>query len=196
MPYVKRSRRPRRFRRRSSNKTIARIAKKVFNKQVETKYNNFQINAVPLSNVPFGQAMNNLAQGTTTSTRVGNSVRIQGLKLRYELQLADTFNVCRVYVLWSRAPINGSLLPGPLEVLSKDRQNFKVLYDRTHVLDQDDPTFVTTKDISRYIGGFSRFNNATATPTAGYLSLYAVSDSTLVSHPTFSFAASVTYQDA
>lgn len=196
MPVRKRMSRRRKNAKPKVTAPVASFVKKQINKNIETKYNNFELSAVPIADTPYKAVLNNLGQGTANNTRVGNSVRFQGVKLRYSIAVADTYNYVRVYLLWSKNDVNASLLPSHLGVLSKDRQNFKILYDRTHTVDSDDPAFITLRDINRYIGGFSRYNNTSALPTSGFLTLVAISDSSLVSHPALSYSVSITFQDA
>lgn len=104
------SRRSRTYTRRYSPtpyaKTIARIAKSVVNKQLETKENRYPHNNIgssSFSSVSYGSGsivaglFGATAQGVGQGQRVGNAIRAIGVRINLAIQPADTYNNFRIF---------------------------------------------------------------------------------------------------
>lgn len=200
MPYVRRSRRSRRFRRRASRKTIAKIVKSVFNKNVENKYQTYDLTT--FGGISTGGSLINinvLSQGTAVTQRVGNRVKFTSIRFKGTFGFADADNVTRMMVLWARAPLDVADMPTVHNPINPAEQNYKCLFDRTVVTDSNAASgirYLSVGTIFRKINGNSTYDNNTTTPSAGFLYVYFVSDSGATPNPTFTGQAIISYQDA
>lgn len=201
MAYVKRSRRPRRYARRPLRTTIAKIAKSVFNKKVENKYQIYDLatlGGVGSSGVLMN--INVLGQGTGITNRIGNRVKFSSVRFNGYWTYNDQTNIVRMMCLWSRAPLQLANLPAVAQPINPGNQNFKVLYDWTTNLESLASSGIMNKVLSRTvyrkIGGNSTYDDGTTTPEAGFLYFYFVSDSAVTGHPFFTGQAIMSYQDA
>lgn len=201
MPYYSRSQKRRARRNYRKSKSMAVIAKKVFNKHVENKYQTFDFTPTLVSTSGTLLNVNVLAQGATGATRIGNRVKFTSVRFKgFWIHSSDTYNVVRMMVLWSRTPLNVANMPSVQNPINPSRQNFKVLYDRTNVLEASTASglLVSAKPstVYRKINGNSTYDGTVTTPDAGYLYFYFVSDSGLTPHPSFNGMAIMSYQDA
>lgn len=154
-------RRPRPYRKTYRKKTIARVAKSVFNRYVETKevrYTHSNVGSVNFSTISYGSGaviaglFGAISQGTGQSTRVGNKVTARGIRVYFPLSAADTTNNLRFIVVSAKGgtPIQPSLTASFVSlVLSQassgttqwsapvDTNRFRVHYDKTFFLTFD-----------------------------------------------------------
>jgi len=156
----RRVKRSRRFRKTSSKKGIARIAKAVFNRGVETKESRYAYTSVGttsanFSSVSYGAGsivtgcFGGITNGTGQNNRIGNSIIARGIRIYMPLAPGDNNNCLRFIVVSpkSGAPIFPSSTASFVQsVLSNggsgstqwtfpvDTQRYRVHYDKTFYL--------------------------------------------------------------
>lgn len=193
-------RRSRRFARRPLRSAVAKIAKAVFNKNVENKYQTYDLTTLGgISTSGSLVNINLLSNGAGQSFRVGNRVKFTSVRFKGVFGFADTDNVIRMMVLWSRSPLTIANMPTVYNPINPAEQNYKLLYDKTVVTDNTAASGIRYHPIPtiyRKINGNSTYDGGINTPTAGFLYVYFISDSTLTVHPTFTGQAIMSYQDA
>lgn len=208
----KRSRRYRKLRgRRFKRRVTRRFVYRAINKNLEKKFRDFQYEA----NIAWtGNAWGGLVDipsGTTDTARIGDKVRLKGLRLRYQWDLSDTVNKCRVIVFqWCQSTNytvpavtdilqnTGTSTSGVFSPYNHDAgPNYRILYDRLHSLDADNPSpFVNTNISLRrckyrkisFVGG--------STDAIGKIFVLTITDSAATPHPAFKAYARLTFTDA
>ena len=99
--------RTRRFRKGSTTKRFARIAKSVFNRSVETKearYTYSSVGGINFSSVSYGSAavvaglFGAIAQGTGQAQRVGNSIYAREYEFTFPFRLVTTLTTFALFV--------------------------------------------------------------------------------------------------
>lgn len=163
-------------------------------------------------------AFNQLAQGTTNVTRVGNSITMHNLQINYMVSIpdsisADSVNIVRVFVVCiKRADFSGgapgvnaflqdSTATSPLHLLTPYKKDpnvqYKILYDRTHTLsgDSGNPRIIVKKFHINWKQGLkSEYERDNFTsPTSNYIYAFAASDSGLAGHPVLSMYCRLNY---
>lgn len=194
----------RRYNKRRSNarskKTLVKMVKNVVNSQIENKYQTYDLQQLGgISSSGSLINVNLLSSGAGQSFRVGNRVKFTSLRFKGVFGFADSDNVIRMLVLWSRAPLSVSNMPTVYNPINPAEQNYKLLYDKTVVTDSNASSgirYISIPTVYRKINGNSTYDGSVSTPTAGFLYFYFVSDSTVTSHPTFTGQAIMSYQDA
>lgn len=206
MPRISKTKKIFRRRRAPLAKRMARIARSVFNKNVENKRLTVTISTatIPGGNAPSGGQFfllnGGLSAGSTISQRVGNKIKISSVRFNGFWEYADSYNTVRMMVIWSRAPLDLSKMPTVTAPYDFARQPCKVLYDRTTSLESIASSGIMIKPLYKTIwckvNGISTYDPAPGNPVAGFLNLYLVSDSALTQHPSFNGTFFVNYQDA
>lgn len=146
----------------------------------------------------------NISQGITDSTRIGDSIKIQNLTLRYIGVRNTADSILRVMVLFDPqnkiAAVTDVLQStgSALSVISpknydKRFQN-NVLYDRTMTLTTADHPYVV-EDIVIPIDKHCQYNAATTTVNTGDIKLLTISNVSGVNLPTFTYYARLSYTD-
>lgn len=199
MAYARR-RKMRRGGVRRSRASIKKLVKSVFDKQVENKY---QTSTFPATSIDIAgnlTCLNTLNVGPAATERIGNRVKFTSVRVRGTFQYGDNTNVIRMMLLWARAPLQLGNMPAVNDPINPTGQNYKLLYDRSFHT-QNDPgagqlQIPLLRTIYRKINGNSTYNSFSATPDAGFLYVYFVSDSVVIPHPTFNGQFIISYQDA
>jgi len=154
-----------------------------------------------------------IAQGATSSTRVGDKIRIRSLHVKGMVLCADSYNHIRVIVFqWH--PMSTASVPTPTDILTtlgsgytpfstyKDNNegDYSILYDKTVVTVASQSN--ATREFDFWITG-GKFFDRTVHWTAGSSSLaknklflMIISDSSTNPHPTATFVTRLRYADA
>ncbi len=182
------------------NQSVAKIVKQVLNSQEEKKFflSSFSSGVdSTLQNVD----MSAVPQGTTASSRIGASIKLSALHLKWVAHLGDTTNLLRV-IIHHWKPNDAVDVPqaseifqtsGVLAPLLKIKPNrFTVLVDLLISLDTYHPMKTGSLDLKlgqlvSYVPGLDTGMN--------HLYLSILSDSGGVPNPTFEFVASMVYTD-
>ncbi len=134
---VKRRRFKKKFTRRKKM-PIVRLIKKVIQNQAEHKYTNFLHQSIGIVDVaPFAVTLLDILEGTSINERVGLSIQVARIHLRYKVITANTnirINV-RVYVIQNHTDKDPAALPAIEAIfptLQEAKVRYSVLYDRTH----------------------------------------------------------------
>lgn len=153
-----------------------------------------------------------LAQGTGNSARIGNEVTISRIHLRYNMVAGDATNVIRVILFqWldDDTLVNptyddilyrgGTLEPYTNCLYNYDkRHQYRILYDKRHVVDNDNPNAQQNFGEDKYCKGFVKkmqFDSSLLTGKGMIYGLY-VSDSGTVAHPAIDIHVRMYYRDA
>lgn len=96
----------------------------------------------------------------------------------------------------SKFPIGGAALIQPLGCWSGDLRanHYRILYDNLFSVDADDPVIVGTIRVPLINSKQVHFDGSTATTADGGIMLFAISDSSVASHPDLSFVSSLSYK--
>jgi len=205
--------RTRRFRKGSTTKRFARIAKSVFNRSVETKearYTYSSVGGINFSSVSYGSAavvaglFGAIAQGTGQAQRVGNSIYARGVRIYFPVQAGDNINNLRFICVSPKqgAPIQptnaqvfiqGVLSNGSIGATQwtypVDTNRWRVHFDRTFFLNfmPVDGSTSTSVARTRFLKAFVKVNRKIFWDDAGNINndvyLIAISDSAAVPNP-------------
>lgn len=152
-----------------------------------------------------------IPQGTDVSQRIGNDIRATHISLNYNIQLADPFNQIRIILFqWHEddavdVPTKDSILytagiSSYINALTffSNKDKYKILLDRTHTVAPGNSLGSNYKFTVPYIKvPHTRMSfNGSATNGKNMIYMFAVSDSTTVSHPVVSMQARLHYRDA
>lgn len=185
----------------------------------ELKYFSANSSLAAISSAPVIQgAFFDIPQGDTDQSRDGDRFQWCGsVDLRFQLMIADTTNLFRICLFqWhpSSVPTAGDLMlngpSGAIDVFSHyshdNRQQFKVLWDKTYTLIGNATTSSVPNTTKTTIFARKQISLKRATKnaqmaggtTAGTnkLYLYFISDSTLVNHPTITLSTKVFFRDS
>lgn len=216
MPFVKGSGMPRASRSgihfKSPAKQLTQQVKQVVNSQIVANSEKKELagsTSGTVSTSGFLDIINLASTGNTAFTRVGNEIKMVGkMSLGYQLTGADASNVIRIILFYSKSPVAIGNLPTVFDGVSRAVNKIKVLYDKIHQVQYNlvdagniqqgstKYTLVVRKNIN--LGKFgltSQYGAGTSTPTEGFLYLYGVSDSALVSHPGYTYATRLRFVD-
>lgn len=212
--------RHRRRRHRSKRTKVAKSVKKYVNKKIhqddETKFfDRTTVAGVGLydtfSSSGNQYELSNPAQGTTDSTRVGDKLRLRGLRLRFTLVPGDTTQTCRIIVYQYKG--NSSLhtpaisevlqsayigVDSPLAPFTHDYRNqFIILMDKTITLDSvSHPVKSYKKKVPLKYAKKQIAFTAGSTDGSNKVYMIAISDSTAAPHPQINFICRLFYDDA
>lgn len=184
-------------------KQVRKIVQKEINKKAEHKFHITSVQST-VDDVGYFYDLSDIAQGTTDSTRVGDSISPVSLQIKYDLGAVDAQNRVRVMLVrWldtSPITINDILLAGSstyrvYSSYTKDnRQKFNVLYDKTHMLQRDTSEEYQYKSWSKKMAGKIRYTAGTSLG-ADHIYLFLLSDSGAISHPVVNFYSRLNYID-
>lgn len=202
----------RRFRRRNFRtskvtKPVKRYVKSQLAKNIEYKYNTYYFGPSSIPNNGVVYNMISIAQGMGDTQRIGDTIKLKTITFKYSVTNADTYNITRLIIFqWK---MNNSYPPTFTNVLNgtsptvysqynvDNRQNFQVLYDRSHTTDADDPIKIVRgrinckyakKELTFYAGSASNGNQL--------IYALAISDSSASSHPLIEGEFNFWYTDA
>lgn len=211
--YTKRfsTRRRRRFRRtnRRQPRTLTKAIKRQVNRMAETKRLQRALAVVVANSPALITPLLQIPQGTGEGQRVGDHVMLQKVMLRWQITLADNTNTVR-FILFQWKQYTGPSGTDILNLTSPDYNtipfiapynvttdsSYKILMDRTYVVDTDDPVIRAQKLIYKGITQKINFQSAAGTSaTYNQLYLLVVSDSGATSHPAVNLTADMFYKD-
>lgn len=202
----------RKYRKNSKLATKAYV-KRIIARQIEDKY--LDTNETPtnlIEGVGFIERITSISQGTTDVTRIGDSVMLKNITIWFQVTGPDTSNMVRVIVFqWHSntnfvAPTIGDVLQyfaigDNREIMSPYvfdyKDQFRVLYDKFIGLDAVSNyqyatrIIIPAKKLTRRMQFVGAGLNA-----SNHVYILAVSDSTGVAHPGFTFLSRVVYEDA
>lgn len=209
-----RSRRPvARKTNRVTPRTVKRIAKKVVNRSIEIKQKDLTYTTLGLSSISYGSGAiiyglaASLAQGTADGQRIGNRVKLRGLRFWLPMQNGDTNNMLRLLFIrpkgvigsivpatWIQDIFNGTVSSTTQWTAPVNTERYQVMYDRTIRLAQQpaDGSTSTVMPMTKIMKGFFKLNTnvqyAYDANTTSYLPtkevyVLAISDSAAIPHP-------------
>lgn len=210
MRWVKRARTIRSKRvytRRKVSKPVKRYVRKQFNKIVETKYATRTFTSSPDNVGTVHDMIPAISQGTGDSNRIGDTILIKGIYMRYALTVADNTNYVRMIAFqWkgNSVPTITSVLSGVaptfLSHYNKDTEGlYTILFDKTHTLILGDyrPCSVHYKKVFlKYCRKKLQYVSGTNTQVNDTINVLCISDSTTSTHPLIEFNIRWYYQDA
>lgn len=206
--YKRKAKFRRRYRRkRKVGKTVKRFVKAQINKNLEYKYHTAYYNPSSIPNNGTVTALINISQGLLDIERVGDEIKLRTITFRYTVTVADNHNFLRFIIFQFKTsnvfpPSVSSVLNGTSPThLSQynvdNRSNYQVLYDRTHVMDTDDPAKIITGRVNmKYCKRKLQF--IAGSPTQGTNMIYAlaISDSSAAPNPSIIGEINFWYTDA
>lgn len=148
-------------------------------------------------------ALNTVSQGVTDNTRIGDSLKVQRLTMRYAVKRNSADSLIRVIVLWEQIPT----LSTPADVINgaggtnaplgpkvyDNRFKTRFLYDRTFALSSNNS--IKNVDVNLPINLHTQYSAGSTTITTGKLWLLVISDQITSNLPTFQYLTRVTYTD-
>jgi len=187
---------------------VKKYVKEQLNETVEHKY---FLASDSATTVDFGGAVYDktpVPQGDTDVTRDGDKIKLEEISFRYTVQIADTTNVFRVILFqWhpSSSPgITNILLTvgsanGVNSALTVDyEQQYKILYDRTHYLNNVAVPQTGLTEAVVIKKGFQKQMQFIAGGTTGTNHIWAafISDSAAATHPSINSSMRIRFSDA
>lgn len=186
---------------------VKRYVKRVVNKAEETKYIDVLPN-ITASSVTFGYVdlLGGISQGTSIANRIGDKIKLIGIRYLLQLLPGDNENVCRTLLLnyvkggaASSAPSALQTLLGPVTT----RSSFVVYKDWVHEARYVpvDGSTSTTVSLNKYYQGFIKLNKiinygGTANPVTNTMMLQLHSDSLAAPNPGITGYFRVYFKDA
>lgn len=193
-----------------SGKSFTRKVQTVIRKTAEKKYVAFNSSAAGIDTGGLILRFTEVPQGDTDVTRDGDQLTIRSLQFNYVLTLADTTNVMRV-ILFQWFDSTQSVQPIPSNILidtaigravaspySHDyRYQFKILYDKTHVLDSNTPVINRRVFLKRFPFKHKKIQYVGASSTNHNNGLFAlvISDSAVGPNPTITYSGKFNFSD-
>lgn len=148
--------------------------------------------------------LNNMSQGTTDVTRVGDSIKVQNLIIRGMVNWSNQQGVARMMVIWdpqNKITAVSDLLEStgsawaPYSPKKFDnRFQCRVLYDKTMTFHSNLPLLLVP-DIVIPINEHTQFSGGSTTISTGALKLIYLSNSSGATDPYFTLYQRVTYTD-
>lgn len=200
MPYRTKKRTYRRYKRRGGVKKMvkAMIAKNVETKLVVATFTDVSLTTSGL--LPYSYAFNDIGQGVTQQSRVGNQIRCTSMKYNFFITGADATNSIRILFYIPKDP--NVIISGLNFNQAPDLDQFTILKDM----------FISTSNTGnncvRRVGWLNFKKGRSSGMITQYTSpagnsvsrnrilMYAVSDSSLVNHPVLNGYTSLYYKDA
>lgn len=189
---------------------VNKALKRYTQRNVERKYFDVATGASPVgvSTTATSYQICSVPPGTTLTTRIGNSLIMKSLTIRYWIAAAtgDLSNLVRIIVFqWYPVVIS---TPQPTDILEtsdvlspyshSSPGQFHVMYDKTYVVDADDPVRNRTiKFFGRRIRKKDLVFNQSGSNSQQQngIQILLVSDSGAAAHPFVGFHARLTYTD-
>lgn len=215
--YIRKNRRYRRRRKyykRRTNKKFVKAVRRVIEKTIEKKYLHNKSNS-SVSSSGYALWPDIVPQGTTDITRVGDQVTIRSLrfKIMCTVNVTSAINWVRCLIFQyfpafdsssitaTTYPLNNILLDAVtypyLSPYSHDnRYNFRILYDKTRLLDTVNVPVVMFKGIiKKFARRKIQYYSASSTNCVNGLTVLLISDQT-TNLPTFVYSLKFNYSDA
>jgi len=217
MPVRRRFRgKGRRLRGRKLNVRQKVQVKRILGVQRELKYLDTGTNDYPISTTPVIFQLCSVAQGDTDTTRDGDRIYLKKMYIRGLLDVSDETNIVRlIFFQWkpnSAATATNILAPGPsgsIDVNSHyqhdNRQMYKILWDKTMLIAGPGTTPETPITpinqkrfqliLNRGLNRQMQFSAGTTTST-NQIYYIAVSDSSVIAHPTLTMMTRLMFTDS
>lgn len=173
---------------------------------VETKYKDYDRTETSINQNGVLRTLNDPAQGTSASTRVGDSILMKSIDIRGEIYANTSPAYLRMILIIDKqntittaAQIlenTGTYYSVHSQYNQDNRKQFSVLYDRTRFVDQttnqDNHLFHIRKKLSRHV----KFDTGTITINTGALKLLCISNANVAAaEPTTRYRSRFTYID-
>jgi hypothetical protein len=134
-----------------------------------------------------------LDAGSNENQRIGERVKLEYLKFRATMFGSDTFQRIRI-IIYRKTHSQTTAANTFLQFL--DPNQFAVLYDEIFAFSGSIAPLCHSVNMQMPISGVVQWNGTgQADTTGGQIWLRVVSDSTVVTHPTFDWCSLVTYRD-
>lgn len=183
-----------------------RMAKKLSN-AINTEYKAYDVTSVAGS-VDYNGGVSSLAalisQGTTDNQRIGDSLKLQNLTLRYIGVRNTADSILRVMVIFDPqnkiSAVTDVLAATGSAISVVSPKNYdkrfysNVLYDRTMTLTSADHPYVI-EDIVIPVDKHVQYSGGTTTVNTGDLKLLVISNVVTTNLPTLTYYARLTYTD-
>lgn len=207
------ARRKRYYTKKSNKLATKAYVKREIHKDDETKYLETATTGLAVDWNGTVTDLSVIAQGTTDGQRIGDKVRIRGLRLHMIMNIADNTQNVRVMIVQFRGntQIAGAptvaqvLVPTTLGTINAPianrvwdlTQQFNVLYDKLYTYESvSKPVLHVRRTISiKYAKRLMSFYQA-GTTGANKLYLMLISDSGAAPHPSIQFQIRLMYDDA
>ncbi len=189
-----------------SKSVVRQMIKSSLGSQQELKYYSTFINTtLDISGTIF--SILRPAQGVSDLDRIGDSVFLKHIELKYATSAADPTNLVRVIVFkWNQAstPTVADVLTSaylgtvqaPLAPLTWDnRSKITVYYDKLHSLVPSTNTALVSSSLSLPIKGRVQWAASAVTNGTNQIYICAISDSGAATHPAFEFVSLVAFSD-
>lgn len=213
MVLMKKSFKPRsrvfRRRRQGRSKFVSKV-RSVLQRSFEKKYLAFR-STYPPSTTPYLLKLSEVTQGITDVSRIGDRLHIKSLQFNYTITTPNAANVVRVIIFqWFNT--TNTAYPAASDVLldtatypwlspyAHDRRlEFRILYDKTHILESANQNIVRQKVFIKKIPNKHRvmqFIGATSTAYVNGLFALLISDQAAATFPTLNYSGKFNFTDA
>ncbi len=186
---------------------VARLVRREMKRNVEHKhYDQLQSGTAGIagSGVLY---LSSMAQGTTDITRIGDSITLDKLEVRFDLAYADNLNFARIiFFQWvgdavTDVPAITDILestPYYLSAYNWDQKGkYRILLDRSYCLDAvTSPRSVLDRATLAPPIKHQQFLSTSTNIEAGGLFAVVMTDSAAAAHPAYDIYSRVTYYDA
>lgn len=187
-----------------ANKAL-RLARKVADMvNVEYKYFDLTSTGNAFSDIGTFGIMNSIPQGNAESQRIGDSVKLQNVTLRYDVKRQTNDCFARIMVIWdkmnSTSAVNDILQSNNNINVTNNPKNYdkrfqtQILYDKIINLNTNHPQ--QHEEVVIDISQHTQYSAGTTTILTGALKLlYISNDGTGPSYPVLNYYARMTYTD-
>lgn len=194
----------------SGHAPLVRMINNQIARKVEKKYIDlFSGGPLSVTTTASFALLNGITQGTTSTNRVGNEIRVIGIDMRYQWICGDATQICRFIIVQDKQCNTAIFNPGdllntgtdPLSPLNEDfLKRFHILYDKSvgnmsgtlgpncHLVVKR----IRPKLNCYYTGSGNTISNI----KTNSIYVFTISDSTGVPNPTISYAIRLWYKDA
>lgn len=207
LPYMFRA-----SRKSAPKKKITTVIRNVINKSSEVKYHDTELNA-SIDDAGIIYTLSDLSQGQTDLTRIGDQQNPLRFVWKGQIVAGDSTNVVRVMLIQNKSGelahaastdvtkiLSSNYVGGvnaPYSPLHHDyRRQYTVLYNKTFYVDTYNPIRRVTinKDLSKRKLKV-HYDNGGTTQVSGAYYLLMISDSSSISHPSFTGVGRLYYND-
>jgi len=180
------------------------VANGVINRRAELKHFTSNL-TVSVSNAGSVNPLTQISQAITDLTRVGDQLEMQSINLGYQIVYADTTNIVRVtFLQWypNSTPTVGDIFAdtstiglnlGPFVQDAKRAKMYKILSDELIYVNANKLNYGKQQVIKNFRKRLALF--AATTQAGGHIYVILSSDSSAVSHPTFTMGYGISYYD-
>lgn len=172
---------------------------------LEKKYRDFN-SSTSVSNSGYLSGSLNLV---TSTDRDGQEIQARQLYFSYIIAIADTYNFVRV-ICWVYKPAQTASVEDPIDNTSytaglgiiaqyslANQAQYKILYDKVHKVDVDNPVILRKVNLTRKVRGMkSYYTSSSSDVSTNKIYFTVISDSGATSHPSFEFRGRFGYYDS